>query len=117
MAKLPTPKAAKVIAHTIDPVMSFTELAKAPLFVCAPAVDVDVAVVVFVLVPLVEVDEVDVVVEVVVEESVVVVVGTITNVCPLLVLRLRLAVVVVTREVLSPYRQPDIPRIFPQALS
>jgi hypothetical protein len=87
-------------------------LAEAPLFDCTPAVDVaaEVAVDVFVLVG-VEVD-----VDVVVDNSVVVVDGAITSVCPLLVVRLRLAVVVVPRDVLSPNRQPDIPSMFPQAL-
>jgi hypothetical protein len=100
----------KVTADNIDPFTSLTKLPDAPLLVvCAAAVDVDV----FVLVPLVDVD-VDVVVEG--EESCVVVDGIITNVWPLLVLRLRLCVVVVTRAVLSPYKQPDSPSMFPQAL-
>jgi hypothetical protein len=98
----------KVTADNIGPFTSLTKLPDAPLLVvCAAAVDVDV----FVLVPLVDVD---VVVEG--EESCVVVDGIITNVWPLLVLRLRLCVVVVTRAVLSPYKQPDSPSMFPQAL-
>jgi hypothetical protein len=79
----------------VDPVISLIELPDAPLFVCPAAVAV--AVVVFVLIPVAEPD-------------CVVVVGTITRVCPSLVLRLRLGVA------LLPYRQPDIPRTFPQAL-
>jgi hypothetical protein len=85
------------MAVIVDPDIFLIELPDAPLFVCPAAVAV--AVVVFVLSGG--------------EEPVcVVVVGTITRVCPSLVLRLRLGVVE-----LPPNRQPDIPRTFPQALS